>query len=715
MAHSFDDLRVIPFGAQYYRAPTPEPSQWKSDMNAMREAGFNTIKIWAQWRWNQPAEDRYYFDDLDQLMDLAHEAGLQVVINTILDCAPAWLYKQYPDCVMIDSQGRRVGPVVLPHRQIGGAPGPCFHHPEAMHYLEGFVAEVVKRYADHPALLLWDLWNEPELTVGLQRSANIENLVCYCSNSHQAFAQWLQGKYGSLDGLNNAWHRNYQSWDELELPVQSGGFKDMVDWRLFFVDTITHIMETRARIAREHDKVHPVMCHTVPTPHFNPMTCGSDDWQLADCCDLFGNSVGSDPMPADMMRAAARGKTVINAEIHAIPGGTFYRPNPIGLEEMKKHLLVPLAHGIKGFLFWQYRPEMLGAESPAWGMTHPDGSPAPWLESVSRICDGIVSQSDFFLQAQRQKPQVALFVSPANEIFCWAASGSNHFYNNSLSGAYRALYRANYSIDFVHPMDVLKGVLSEHSVLYMPLPYWIDQEIADVIRDWVHAGGNLISECFLGACDTKTAYHTYTVPGCGLAEVFGATEGVVYPESGVFNSYAWQAEGTGAGIQFQLTRDIGSLQTGHTIPGYHVGATLSCSGADVVAKYPNGDCAVTTSTYGSGTATMIGTMLGAAFLEKGCVSCADFIADLVGRHVATPVPGVSPHRSVRVDILSAQGRHWVMLQNLTDCDTQATINLPAQTSGRLTEMFTDETVNINNGVIRVSLLPNQIKAFWQMG
>ena len=30
--------------------------------------------------------------------------------------------------------------------------------------------------------------------------------------------------------------------------------------------------------------------------------------------------------------------------------------------------------GLRGFMFWQYRPEVLGHEAPAWGVTKPDGS-----------------------------------------------------------------------------------------------------------------------------------------------------------------------------------------------------------------------------------------------------------------------------------------------------------------------------------------------------
>jgi beta-galactosidase GanA len=48
-----------------------------------KEYGINTIKIWAQWRWNNPEEDVYDFGDIDQLMDIAAQNGIAVIINAM--------------------------------------------------------------------------------------------------------------------------------------------------------------------------------------------------------------------------------------------------------------------------------------------------------------------------------------------------------------------------------------------------------------------------------------------------------------------------------------------------------------------------------------------------------------------------------------------------------------------------------------------------------
>src|SRR5689334_15299549 len=69
------------FGAQYYRAPTPERECWPDDLRRMRELGFNQVKYWVQWRWQHRGPDRFYWDDLDQLMDLAAANSIGVALN----------------------------------------------------------------------------------------------------------------------------------------------------------------------------------------------------------------------------------------------------------------------------------------------------------------------------------------------------------------------------------------------------------------------------------------------------------------------------------------------------------------------------------------------------------------------------------------------------------------------------------------------------------
>ena len=66
------------FGAQYYRPPFPDRSRWEDDLEQMRRSGLDTVQLWACWGWIEPEPGEYSFDDYDELVALANQAGLKV-------------------------------------------------------------------------------------------------------------------------------------------------------------------------------------------------------------------------------------------------------------------------------------------------------------------------------------------------------------------------------------------------------------------------------------------------------------------------------------------------------------------------------------------------------------------------------------------------------------------------------------------------------------
>ena len=206
--NALNRLDILPFGAQYYRAPTPLASDWERDLKNFAAHGFNTIKIWACWRSNNPREGVFDFSDIDRLMDLSAANGLKVIINLIFDTAPAWFFKKYPESMMVLPNGDKIYPETTAARQMGGAPGPCLHHKKGIEIRQEFVRRIAQRYKDHPALMCWDLWNEPEHTCCIKREQIPENLTCYCDESIKEFKLWLEKKYTDIDGLNFAWNAN---------------------------------------------------------------------------------------------------------------------------------------------------------------------------------------------------------------------------------------------------------------------------------------------------------------------------------------------------------------------------------------------------------------------------------------------------------------------------------------------------------------------------
>jgi beta-galactosidase len=712
------DTPRIPFGAQYYRAPTPAESEWDRDLASIRSHGFDTIKIWAQWRWNEPRPGDYDFGDIVGLLDTAERHGLLVIINTIFDVAPAWFYSAHPDSVMITADGRRVEPRTTAYRQVGGAPGPCYHHEPGRRSRTRFLRALAHTVGRHPALYLWDLWNEPELTCGILREPVAADLVCYCESSMRAFLAWLRRRYSSIHELNHRWNRNYRSWDDVELPRNGATFNDMIDWRLFFVDTITGELALRSHAVREADGAHPVMVHTVPMPYFNQINACSDEYELAKHCDLFGNSLGSHPLAAALTETRAAGKRVINAEIHAVGGSTYNRPAQPSDVDMDRHILVPLARGIKGFLFWQYRPETLGTESPAWGLTDLAGGPTPWLDRASRIAASLHTHEGRLATAMPRPAEVAVVDGAANQVFDWCVSGTIHRHYHSVSGAFMALYDHQYQVDVVGTSQLLEN-LPRYRVVYYPFPYYMERRVVTALRDWVHAGGTLISEAFFAGVRDVDGRHSTTMPGYDFHQLFGVREDRVLTASTFRNAYGarWAQEHEERSLIPLALEDpalLSALPTAGTdVPaGFFFSQGLAPAGARVLARFADGVAAVTCAEYGAGRAILAGTLLGYAYSAHAVGPTGALIAGLVRTAGAAPVVRCNTP-GVRADILfDGAAPAAVVVVHAGDAEATAALEAP-ELAGRYLQNPIDggDLRASAAGAVEVKLGPGAAKLF----
>jgi beta-galactosidase len=715
------DTDFLPFGAQYYRAPTPTPDQWERDLDRFRDHGFNTLKIWAQWRWNNPRDGEYDFSDLQRIMDLAAERGLRVIINAIYDVAPAWFFRTYPDSVMHHADGRRAEPRVTACRQIGGSPGPSYLHPQGIEVRRAFTEALAARFAGHSALYIWDLWNEPELSGMAHRPPEVHGLVDYSPFAIEAFVGWLRAKYGNLDALNHAWGRNYQTWDEVEPPRAQGTIADMVDWRVFFVDVLVEELRMRRDAVRARDTDTPVMVHTVPMPAFNVPTCASDEYKLAAECDLFGNSVGSHPFAAGLTVAAAPGKRVINAEIHARFGSTYNVPPACTLEDLKRHILVPLARGIEGFLFWQYRPETIGLESPAWGLTDLAGDDTPWLDHTRRINAALQDARHIILASHRPRADIAIVNGTANQVFDWCAGGDIDRHYKSVLGAYMALYHHHLTADVVSTDFLLEQDLSRYRVIVYPFPYYVEDAVAEWLRAYVEQGGALIAECFFGGVRGSDGRHSYHLPGFGFDAVFGAKEALVTMGASAFDAYketGGAAAAEAEAITMLPTDALGGFTPGQGITGYRFAERLAPTTGDVLATFTDNAPAIVRNRFGAGTAVLIGTLVAYCYGDREAATSGRLLALLAEACGAEPtLPTGTP--KLRADLLAAPGANegLVVLANDTGAAAEARIalsnRLPDATT--LRDPISGEAFEPRDGAFTISMEPGACRLLRAFG
>lgn len=666
------------FGTQYYRAPSPHPSVWETDLKAIADLGFTTVKYWVQWRWNTPAEGEYRFDDIDRLMDLASKVGLRAMLNTIVDVAPVWIYQKYPDASMLTLDGRRIGPQVQPHRQIGGL-GLCFNHAAAQQHLDEFLRTTVRRYRAHPALELWNVASEPEITSSMAEirlyaadAGRTGDMLCYCDHCRTAFRTWLGERYGDIGVLNIRWNRNYRSFDAVEVPLTRNGLNDVVDWRMFFADTLARHVRRRFDVARAEDTSHPMMCHHVFLQGFPVTSTGSDPWSFGSLGDLHGCTQMDDPMMTDVLRSCARGKPVISAEMLMLFGYTLDLPAPVAADDVKRYIFTGLASNLKGFVFWQYRPETLAREAPAWGLTRLDGAPTPWLMAFADVGKTLQAHANFLRDSRPRPADAAVLYHPENQVFGWAATGSEQTVTESIRGTHRALYEDNATVDLFHAVKDL-AYLDEYRVLIIPFPYWLGREFCDALVPWVEAGGVLIGEAYFAGWDPEHGAHQTTVPGYGLEQLFKARQGAAYP--------------LGSRETMRLTRSLPGLPAGTSISGSLVREVLLAEGADVLARWPDGTAAVTSAKRGKGTAILIGSYAGLSHFHDRSRRAGDLLAALVRAYAPSTRPSYRGTGRVRIDLLSHGTERMLILRNLDAGKASGTVTLPRETLKVMKEIF----------------------------
>jgi len=511
------------FGAQYYRAPTPESDNWETDLANMKAMGYTDVKFWVQWRWCQRGEQEYYFDDIDRLMDLAEQNGLRVTLNVIFDVMPKWLGDRYPDCRMILADGSVVELSAPGHRQMGGFPGPCYNHPEALAARMDFLRRTVLRYRNHPAMYMWDVWNEPE-QCGLHRYAKQDKLSCFCDHCKRKFSYWLMKKYGTVEKLNRVWGRFYRDFGDIELPRERFTFTDFVDFRQFHIDKMTGEANTRLQIVKLLDPWHITYLHVVPNTSgiFNALT-GVDDFALAKSCDVFASTNFATPIWSVLTASAGKGKICYNVECHIANGSTQMHQKQITLADMVKDLVPQLGMGLRGFLFWQYRAELLGFEAPAWGCTQPDGS----IGSVGRAARDFIGKLTPYLPqimaVPAPQPRIAIWKDCKNEVFSYCVYDELTGFAGGIEATVNALYDSNFDCCVVDDEAVCAG-LAGINLLIMPQCYALTEGVAEALRCFVEEGGTLLCEAHLAGYELDNGRHATVMPGYALAQSWGIRE-----------------------------------------------------------------------------------------------------------------------------------------------------------------------------------------------
>jgi beta-galactosidase len=360
-----------------------------------------------------------------------------------------------------------------------------------------------------------------------------------------------------------------------------------------------------------------------------------------------------------------------------------------------KDFLPQIGLDIKGFLFWQYRPEVLGFESPAWGLVKLDGTDRPVTRAVQSFWERISPSKNNLLRAHPPVPQVGIWKSRKNEIFHFATQNSLLKLTESVEAYIQVLYWSSFSFRIISGQMLESGELDGIRLLIMPSCYYLTEDEARALDAWVRKGGVLLNEAHLGAYNGSTGRHSRVIPGCGLAASWGIRE---LDSTSSYHLRLSERQDVSASMTEDVRkalRDFGvsggevfpfGLPDGTLAWGAHRYAILDGDVLTPEGSFDGVHPCVASKPIGDGWVLYCGTNLGLAVVKDG-----RGLQTLLGKALARA--GVQPVCEVRavnagtvhVDWLQPDaGDAYAVVLNKTDAEQALTLH----TTGRWKGLFT---------------------------
>ncbi|GAA3801745.1 beta-galactosidase [Cellulomonas soli] len=636
--------RGLLFGGDY------NPEQWSretwlEDVELMRQAGVTTVTVGVfSWSWLEPEEGVWDFGWLDDVLELLHANGIDVLLATPTASPPPWFTLAHPD-------GLPVGPDGV-QRWHGSRDTYCLSAPSYRDASRRVARALAERYGSHPAVVGWHVHNE-------------YGTVCWCDHVAASFRRWLQGRYGDLATMNDAWGTafwslRYTAWEQV-LPPRTTQYLHnpghALDFRRFVSD------ELLACFTEQRDEIH-ASGSTLPvtTNLMLPSWNHWEQWSWAREQDLvsidhYFDTAGPDgeahvAYAADLTRSWSQGRPWLLMEQSAAAITVDGTSVPKAPDRMVRSSLAYVARGSQGALFFQWRASTAGAETWHSALVPHAGADSETFRAATGL-GSTLRELAAVAVPPAEGPVVATDVAVLWHADGWWALETDGLpsdrlsYPDTLRRTHRALYRLGLPVDFVPP----GGDLSRYRLLVVPALYAMDDQTVAWLERYVREqGGRLVVHHLTGIADASMRVTTGGYPG-RLRDLLGVRVEQVRPLA----------------RDEELVLDDGSRASVWS-------ELVHLTGAETVRTYAGGVLdgrpAVTEHRTGAGVAVYVSAQLDESDLDR-FVAAQVALAD-VRPVLATPAP-------TAVEVVRRRGAAQDHLFVLNHGDVPVVVSGPAAT------------------------------------
>lgn len=608
--------RSVLFGAAYYYEYKPGTSL-ERDFELMSEASFTVIRVgesvWSTW---EPENGRFDLDWMQPILDAAAAHGIGVVLGTPTYAVPPWLARQYPEIAGESATGVRI--------PWGARQEVDYTHPTLKFHAERVIRKILDRYADHPAVIGFQVDNEPG------------TYLMFNEGIFQRFVDHLRHEYGDVETLNEEWGLVYWShrlstWADLWRP--DGNMQAQYDlaWRKFQAAETAEFIGWQADIVREYakDEQFVTTCIAYDRPGQNDeqlsrrlsITSGNAYFGMQDQLLVPDPRTGHSPAQRWMVTGtwglyeradrmfASRQEPFLVTETNAQAIGKPWENHPAYEGQWRQAAWALVSRGASMIEYWHWHTLHFGTETYWGGVLPHDGEPDRTFDEIATIgrelrtagadvVDLTPGYDVVFLYSNESKWALEFYPALADE----AGNPYPRSYERIFDPFYRGAFESGLQSRLMH-VSQLSGEATDPAeaaeripVLVVPALFVCSDETLDWLAAYAVAGGHLV----LGP---RSAYGDLEARARSDAKPSRLSEaaGVRYSE---FSNLDEPVPVRGdAASSF-------AAPPGSSATLWADG--LRAQGAEVVLRYDHPHfarfAAVTTKQHGAGRVTMVGTV-----------------------------------------------------------------------------------------------------------